>query len=311
MCQRTRFIGAAFAALLVNGTYAYAESPADGMSLYTGLHDRDAIPGNAYLRPARAGEDRPESRPALTLAPLPGVPRGAVSWLARGRSAEPLSATYDAPQLTRKEMAVSYSSEGRINAYVGARESTPPSYGLSDAGDCCAGGLRAMPPATRYERGLESPAVSSALAQLKGKGLKLNLYDGWNLDAGARSREYSSPALNSRIAHITLHRWWGDWRTGYSFQVEKRGGWNVAPSQSLQLGYALAPRSIVGIAYTAGREIAFFGSQGMLKTEVRSLTLQGEHAVRKDWALKFEAGYYDHGDLPSHRSVRLALRYSL
>jgi len=179
----------------------------------------------------------------------------------------------------------------------------------TDADVCCAADLASSPATYLNTRGLESPSVAALFGQLKTKGLKLD--DGWKLDAGARSREYSSSALNSRVGHVTLQRHWGSLVTAYAFQVEKRGGWNVAPSQSLQLGYLPNPRSSLAVSYTSGREIAFFGAQGMLKTEVRSVALHGEHAASRDWSFSFDAGYYDHGDLPSQKAVRVAFRRSL
>ena len=237
----------------------------------------------------------------------PATVPGSTAWLSR-RGAEPLAASYAAPYAARKEVGISYSSDGRMNAYLAQPEhrADAPSADGSES-DCCV----AMPPGSRYAKGVESPAVTSLLARLKARGLKLTLDDGWKLNAGARSREYSNSLLNTRIGQITLQRWWGDWNTAFSLQFEKRGGWDLAPSQSFQLGYAFAPRSTAAVSYTAGQEIAFFGPRGMMKTEVHALALQAEHAVEKNWSIRFDAGYYDHGELPSHKMARIAFRWSL
>lgn len=266
--------------------------------------------GLAPYRIAEAsGETRPGTRLAIATTLRPAVAPGTLSWLDRGAS-EPLAASYAAPLAARKEMGFSYSSDGRMNAYL-AERARPGSEALTAGSGCCSPATDAASPAEHHAHGGASRAVASLLGQLKTRGLKLKLDDGWKVTAGARSREYASNGLKSRIAHVTLQRWWGDVSTGYSFQVEKRGGWNVAPSQSLHLGYAYGPRSTVGVAYTFGQEHAFFGWRGMLKTEVRSLALQAEHAVEKHWSVRFDAGYYDHGDLPAHRGIRIAFRRHL
>jgi hypothetical protein len=247
---------------------------------------------------------------SMAAAVRPGVAPGTTAWLVRS-SSEPLASSYAAPQAVRKESGISYSSDGRMYAYVAEPDrpvdALPPH---ARGSDCCAGTGAGEPPA-HYAKAIEPPGVTSLLGQLKRKGLRLTLDDGWKLSAGARSREYTDSTLNTRVGHVTLQRWWGDWTTAYSMQFEKRGGWNLAPSQALQLGYAFGPRSTLGIAYTAGQELAFFSNQGVMKTEVHSLALQGEHAVDKTWSIRFDAGYYNHGDLPAYRTVRIAFRWNL
>jgi hypothetical protein len=278
-----------------------------------------ALPVDGIATPPADAYRFERSAPALTgqqasfsmaAAVRPGVAPGTTAWLARN-SSEPLASSYAAPQAMRKESGISYSSDGRMYAYVAEPERPADALPPHDRGsNCCAGTDGAVPPA-HYARAVEPPGVTSLLGQLKRKGLKLALDDGWKLSAGARSREYADSTLNTRVGHVTLQRWWGDWTTAYSMQFEKRGGWNLAPSQALQLGYAFSPRSTLGIAYTTGQELAFFGNQGVMKTEVHSLALQGEHAVDKTWSLRFDAGYYNHGDLPAYRTVRIAFRWNL
>jgi hypothetical protein len=260
----------------------------------------------------RAGvSDAPASPPrpfTLTAALRPSTTPGTTAWLFRPAWNEALARSRDSPHAASREMGLAYSSDGRMSGYMAGRH---PYRDASDADACCAHDLASSPATYLNTPGLESPSVAALLGQLKTKGLKLRLDDGWKLDAGARSREYSNSALNSRVGHVTLQRYWGNLVTTYAFQVEKRGGWNVAPSQSLQLGYMASPHSSLAVSYTTGREIAFFGAQGMLKTEVRSLALHGEHAATKNWSFSFDAGYYDHGDLSSQKAVRVAFRRNL
>lgn len=305
-------LAALLAAALSSAGGAHSEPGAAAPAQAVQAPGVDAPGRLGYYRMAGVREHRArETAFGLAAAVHPAVAPGTTDWLARG-AGEPLAPSYASPHAGRKEVGISYSSDGRVDAYVARRARADGAVGAQgERAACCSGDSRAVPPGSHYARGGEPQAVASLIGRLKAKGLKLALDDGWKLSAGARSREYSNSFLNSRVAHVTLQRWWGNLSTGYALQLEKRGGWNVAPSLSLQLGYAFAPRSTVGFAYTTGQELAFFGAQGMLKTEVRSYALQAEHAVRKNWSLRFDAGYYDHGALPSHRAVRIAFQRSL
>jgi hypothetical protein len=275
--------------------------------------DGVATPAPDYYRLVTYGRRLTEQRATFGMAAVvhPSIAPGTTAWLTR-KPSEPLAASYAAPQAARKEVGISYSSDGRMSAYVAEPEHPADAGPVYAAGsDCCAANGTSAPPPARYGKAVEAPGVTSLLGQLKAKGLKLSLDDGWKLTAGARSREYTDSTLNSRVGHITLQRWWGDWTTAFSMQFEKRGGWNLAPSQAFQLGYAFAPRSTLGIAYTMGHELAFFSTQGVVKTEVHSIALQGEHAIDKKWSLRLDAGYYNHGDLPTHRAIRIAFRHDL
>jgi hypothetical protein len=292
---------------------ARSEPPASATASMS-AHSGAAVPAaERYYRmgsPERSNAEDDGLR--VTAMTRPEVLPGTTAWLARGAGAEPLAASYALPHAGRQEVGFSYSSDGRMNAYVAerGRDASHPEPAAAASG-CCARDGTLVAPGTYEARGGETRAVTSLLAQLKRRGLKLALDDAWKISAGARSREYSNAFLNTRVGHITVQRLWGSFITAYSFQLEKRGGWNVAPSQSLQLGYAFAPRSTVALAYTTGQELAFFGQRGVLKTEVRSLALQAEHALEKDWSLRLDAGHYDHGELPSHRVVRLAFQRRL
>jgi YaiO family outer membrane protein len=236
---------------------------------------------------------------------LTGRP-GTASWLFT-EAGEPLAASYAAPQAGRKEYGFGYSSDGAVSSYIANRL---PYAGAQGAGESSASPIDSSPAAYLNTKGAESPAVTALIAKLRTKGLKLEFDDAWRLDVGARSREYSNSALNSRVGHIMVQRYWGSLVTAYGFQIEKRGGWNVAPSQSLQVGYAFTRQSSLGVSYATGSEIAFFGARGMLKTEMHSFALRGQHAFASGASFTFDAGYYDHGDLPAHKAIRFAYRRS-
>lgn len=144
---------------------------------------------------------------------------------------------------------------------------------------------------------------------LRKKGWNLNLEDGWKLQAGVRHMQYSSTP-QTKVGFFTVERYWESFRTSYSYQVERSSGVSLAPSHVLQLDYLYSPRDSIGVSFANGRELAYFGPLGILNTEVRNAAVRGQHWFKQDWALTFQAGYNDHGSLPTQKGVRMGLRHS-
>jgi hypothetical protein len=143
----------------------------------------------------------------------------------------------------------------------------------------------------------------------KRRGLNFAFDGGWKLQAGSRKEEYTS-AYRTRVGYLTVERSWESFRTAYSFQLERAGGWNVAPSHALQFDYLYRPGDSIGISFTGGRRIANFGPLGIKSAKAQGVTLRGQHTFRETWALTFEAGYHHHEDLPAHKGVRLGIRHT-
>ena len=230
----------------------------------------------------------------------------------------------------RNELGIGFSNRGVLDGFVRWRAANadpavapPGSYTLASdpaalasyrgqrATLCCLPELAPPSPAEPRDAHVQgASSMVSLVARLRTKGLDLDLPDAWKINAGVRSRDYSS-TLSSRLAHVTVDRYWGDLRTSYSFQIEKPNAWRLAPSHKFSLDYAMDPRNAVGLSFTSGREMAFFGSLGAVNTEVRGLALHAEHSVRKDWSFSFSAGYFDHGAMPSHKTIHFGFRCSL
>ena len=139
--------------------------------------------------------------------------------------------------------------------------------------------------------------------------MKFNLEDGWKLQAGIRHMQYSG-ALQTRVGFFTVERYWESFRTSYSYQVERSGGTALAPSHVLQFDYLYSRRDSIGVSVANGRELADFGPLGILNTETRNVAIRGQHWLKPDWALTFQAGYNNHGSLPAQQGVRMGLRHS-
>jgi YaiO family outer membrane protein len=141
------------------------------------------------------------------------------------------------------------------------------------------------------------------------KGLDIKLKDGWMLRAGSRQMNHGS-ALQTRVGFFTVERFWESFRTSYSYQLERSSGVSLAQSHVLQFDYLYSRHDSIGFSVANGRELADFGPLGILNTEVRNVTLRGQHWFKQDWALTFQAGYNDHGSMPAQIGVRFGLRHS-
>jgi YaiO family outer membrane protein len=187
--------------------------------------------------------------------------------------------------------------------------------GLSDRNalspSCCQRSETLASPQRLAGAGTAVPAspTLSVFAIVRKRRWDIDLKDGWKLQAGGLSREYSQ-TLQTKLGFLKVERFWESFRASYAFQLERANSLNLAPSQVLLFDYLYSARDSIGVSYSAGREFADFGALGTLNTEVRSLGIRGQHWFKKDWAFTYQAGHSDHGSLPAYDQVRLGLQRS-
>jgi len=155
----------------------------------------------------------------------------------------------------------------------------------------------------------QAPPTFYLFGLLRKKDLRLNLDDGWKLQAEVRQLQYSS-TLQTKVGILTVERRWESFRTAYSYQLERSSGLGLAPSHVLKIDYLYSPRDLIGVSLANGRELADFGPLGALNTQTRNVSFQGQHWFKEDWALTFQAGYNDHGNMPAKSGARFGLRHS-
>ena len=76
----------------------------------------------------------------------------------------------------------------------------------------------------------------------------------------------------------------------------------------LQLSYLYGVRNTVGLAYSSGREIEFFGLPYDALADARQFMLSGQHWLSPNWALNYDV-YAPDSNLLRRQSLRLGLRY--
>ena len=187
--------------------------------------------------------------------------------------------------------------------------------GLSDRNalspSCCQRSDTLASPQRRANVASALPAspTLSVFAIMRKRGLDFDLKDGWKLQAGGRTREYSE-TFATKLGFLKVERFWQSVRASYSFQLERSKGLSVAAGQVLMFDYLYGTRDSIGVSYSAGREFADLGTLGILNTGVRSVGVRGQHWFKKDWAFTYQAGHSDHGSLPAYDQIRLGLQRS-
>jgi len=191
----------------------------------------------------------------------------------------------------------------------------PPRLGLNDGnapfGSCCARSDTPPLPGQHASASTAHPTSPTIylVAILRKKGLDIDLTDGWKLQTGGRTNEYSK-TLQTRVGFLSIERFWQSVRASYSFQVERSNDLKLAARQVVLFDFLYSPRDSIGVSYADGREFADFGTLGTLNTEVRSIGIRGQHSFKNDWGFTYQAGHSDHGSLPAYQVVRLGLQRS-
>ncbi len=128
---------------------------------------------------------------------------------------------------------------------------------------------------------------------------------GWGLQLGFRHSEYSQSA--SDLAVLTAERYWSSYRAAYSLYVGKPEGAGSASSHRVAIDYFYADRNSVGIAFSRGKEVENVGA--VITTDVRSIALTGRHWLTPTWAIQFNVGRHEQGDLYVRKGVGLGIQH--
>ena len=183
--------------------------------------------------------------------------------------------------------------------------------GTAQPAFCCTRSDTLTPPG-QFASTIAVRQVSPTLyifGMLRKKRFNIELDDGWNLQAGIRPMQYSDE-FKTRVGYVTAEHRWNNFIASYSYELERASGVAVAPSHVLQVNYLYSAHNSIGISLTNGHEVAYFGPLSIVNTEVHSLAISGQHWLRQDLALTFQAGFNNHGSLPAQSGIRMGLSHS-
>ena len=135
------------------------------------------------------------------------------------------------------------------------------------------------------------------------------LGSGWVVSGGVRFSEYA--LKDTRILMGGAERYFGSYRAAYTLYNGKPEGESSASSHRLSFDYYYyGERSRIGVAATWGREIEYVGPPaGIIVSDVRAFTLLGRHWLTSSWALTWDLGSHEQGDLYRRTGGRLGLRH--
>lgn len=146
-------------------------------------------------------------------------------------------------------------------------------------------------------------ARHSLLAQLERR------FDhGWGVQAGYRRSEFERSGTDLAIAGVD--RYFSSFRAAYSLYLGRPDGAGFGPSHRLQWSYYYTDRSFVGISAATGKEAENIFPNGVLTSQVRSLSLAGRHEFAPGWAATYEWLAHRQGDLYTRRGFGLGLRHA-
>ena len=132
---------------------------------------------------------------------------------------------------------------------------------------------------------------------------------GWVLNGGARFSSYTDS--DSRVLTAGVERYFGHYHASYTYYNGKPEDASSASSHRVAFNYYyFEDRSRVGVAVSWGREVENVGPpSGVITTDVRSLFIVGRHWLTPDWAIAWEIGTHEQGDLYRRTGGRLGLRH--
>lgn len=132
---------------------------------------------------------------------------------------------------------------------------------------------------------------------------------GWVVSGGARFSKYTDS--DTRVLMASVERYFGSYRAAYTLYNGKPEDEGSASSHRAAFDYYYdGERSRVGAAVTWGREVEYVGPPtGIIVSAVRALALLGRHWLTPAWALTWELGTHEQGDLYRRTGGRLGLRH--
>lgn len=135
--------------------------------------------------------------------------------------------------------------------------------------------------------------------------------DGWVLSGAARRSEYTTSRVNLLVGG--LERYWSGFRAGYNIYNGRPEGSGSATTHRLSLDhYYDGERSRIGVSGAWGREVENQGPPtGIITSDIWNVFLGGRHWLSGRWAVTWDAGTQQQGDLYRRTGLRLGLRYRL
>ena len=132
---------------------------------------------------------------------------------------------------------------------------------------------------------------------------------GWVASGGLRYSDYTD--THTRLLTASLERYFETFRAFVALHNGKPAGAGSATSGRVGIdAYYCGERCRIGVAATWGREVENVGPPaGIITSDVRAFGLYGRHEFAPAWALTWDLGTHEQGDLYRRTGGRLGLRH--
>ncbi len=142
----------------------------------------------------------------------------------------------------------------------------------------------------------------SALAQVERKFGK-----GWVGSAGYRHTVFNTAKVHTGT--FGAERYFSRYRAAYTLYVAALQGAGTSASHRGQVNYYYGEQSsTLGVSFSAGNELENLGTR-ILRTGVRSFSVQGRHWVNSRWGVNYDATLHVQGDIYTRKGFSVGLRH--
>jgi len=180
-------------------------------------------------------------------------------------------------------------------------------FGLEDTTALAAGYLPFGEKTTLFIETTVSPTHRVLPLHTLHAQLNRALADGWGIQGGWKHLTYNNTAVD--VLDFTVERYFGAFRAAWTITPSRSETAGSASAQRLQLSYYYGDGNAVQLLIASGREVDKpVAVDTVIATDVRTISLFGQHALNPAWVLVYGMGYTEQG-ATVRKAVNAGLRF--
>jgi YaiO family outer membrane protein len=180
-------------------------------------------------------------------------------------------------------------------------------FGLDDSTALAAGYLPLGEKTTLFMEAVVSPTHRVLPLHTLHAQLARSLTDGWGVLGGLKHLTYNTTAVD--VIDLTVERYFGAFRAAWTITPSRSETAGSASAQRLQLSYYYGDGNAVQLLVASGREVDKpVAVDSVIATDVRNISLFGQHALSPAWVFVYGLGYTEQG-ATIRKAVNAGLRF--
>lgn len=128
---------------------------------------------------------------------------------------------------------------------------------------------------------------------------------GWIVQAGFRHSDYNT--ARARLGIASVERYWSRYRAAYTLYVGAANNRSVSVTQRVVGQYFYGAQNSLGVGAAFGRELVNLDTRGLVRTNVRNVSVNGRHWFGARWAVSYGLTRHEQGQLYVRRSLVFGL----